>query len=84
MTVEYLEQPEAADIWPNHDPHYILGPPEWRIEHIKELEKAYAESRHLRHVRVLDWLPIMHAQYVPKFDVRVLIVMQGLAPEADT
>lgn len=66
----------------HHDPHYLFGPSEWRAEHAKELENVYAESRHLRNVRVLDWLPIMHARTVPRFDVCRLAIMHK--PKADT
>lgn len=51
------------------DPNYIFGPTEWRAQHAQELEQIYAESRALRHVRVLDWLPIRFAENVPRFKV---------------
>lgn len=55
-----------------HDPHFVFGPPQWFDEHTQELEKTYAESRNLRHVRVLDWLPILHAHAVPQLVVGLL------------
>lgn len=59
------------------DPHYFLGPSGWRLEHAQELKKSYAESRRLRHIRILDWLPIMHAFHIPKFQVSDLAVEMG-------
>ncbi|EIM82066.1 uncharacterized protein STEHIDRAFT_114717 [Stereum hirsutum FP-91666 SS1] len=53
------------------DSNYIFGPEEWRTQHAQELEQVYAESRALRHVRVLDWLPIRFAKNVPRFKAGV-------------
>lgn len=66
--IDYLEQ-AMEEFNPRKDPNYVLGPLEWRMVHAQELEKAYTESRSLRHVRVLDWLPILQASTVPGYDV---------------
>ncbi|EIM80978.1 uncharacterized protein STEHIDRAFT_125284 [Stereum hirsutum FP-91666 SS1] len=47
----------------------IYGQKDWRAQHIAQLEDVYTESQCLRHVRVLEWLPIRHARSMSRTEV---------------
>lgn len=51
----------------------IYGQKDWRAQHIAQLEDVYTESQCLRHVRVLEWLPIRHARSMSRTEVSVVL-----------
>lgn len=62
--------PTAYDLLSGFEVTY--GQNDWRVQHLAALEEIYTESQCLRHVRVLEWLPIRHAHSIPKTEVSVV------------